>query len=148
MKSNRPSGTKPELILSRLLRKRLAPNALPGNPDFVYPRGKLAVFVHGCFWHRCPIHGTRLPKTHRAYWRRKFERNVERDKMNKARLARIGWNVLEIWEHEVLKDPKQCVQRIRRATVESKNLSHRRIASRKFDRQKANCQMKRKGRLG
>ncbi len=118
MKSNKASGTKPELILSKLLKKKLVKSKLPGSPDFVYRRERLAVFVHGCFWHRCPIHCTRLPRIHAGYWLRKFKRNVERDEMNKAMLALMGWGVLEIWEHEVLKDPNQCVQKIRSALVE------------------------------
>lgn len=110
MKSNKSSGTKPELILSRLLRKRLYKNSLPGNPDFIYPRKRLAVFVHGCFWHRCPRCNLPLPKTHRAFWRRKFGRNVERDRLVKKELKSLGWKILEVWEHDVRKDPKKVAK--------------------------------------
>ena len=112
MKSNKGRGTSPELVLSRLLRRDLADTQLPGRPDFVYPRAKLAVFVHGCFWHRCPADNPPLPKTHRAFWRRKFARNVERDRLNREELESLGWKVIEIWEHEVKSNPRDCAKRI------------------------------------
>jgi len=112
MRSNKRSGTKPELALSRLLKKRLVKSSLPGSPDFVFDEARLAVFVHGCWWHGCPEH-YRPPKTHAAFWRRKLERNRERDWLNTDELESMGWRVLEIWEHEVKKDPYSVVKRIR-----------------------------------
>lgn len=120
MKSNKAIGTSPELALSRLLRKRLVRSDLPGSPDIVYPKQKVAVFVHGCFWHRCPIHAKGFPKTHTAFWRRKFERNVERDRLNRRELESMGWTVLEIWEHEVKEDPAAVAGRIRSLVVKQK----------------------------
>lgn len=113
MKSNKGSGTRPELILARLLRKRLTRSKLPGRPDFAYPREKVAVFVHGCWWHRCPRENFPLPKTHTAFWKRKFARNVERDRLNREELESMGWKVIEIWEHEVKANPRGCAERIR-----------------------------------
>ena len=101
------------MALSRLLRKKLAHNNLPGSPDIAYRKEKVALFVHGCFWHRCPIHGTKIPSTHSAFWRRKFARNVERDRLNREELESMGWKVIEIWEHEVKADPRGCAERIR-----------------------------------
>jgi DNA mismatch endonuclease (patch repair protein) len=118
MKSNKSSSTSPELILSRRLRKRIRQNLLPGRPDFVFKHEKVAVFVHGCFWHRCPIHGTVLPKRHRGFWRRKFRRNVERDALNRLELKSMGWKVIEVWEHEVVQNPAAAALRVRR-TVNS-----------------------------
>lgn len=112
MKSNKGSGTRPELVLAGLLGKKLTQSKLPGRPDFVYPNAKVAVFVHGCWWHRCPTDNLRLPTTHRAFWKRKFERNVERDKLNREELESMGWKVLEIWEHEVMKDPAAAARKI------------------------------------
>ena len=112
MKSNRRRGTQPELLLSRRLRKRILKTHLPGSPDFVYPRQKVAVFVHGCYWHRCPIHARSLPRTHAAFWKRKFARNVERDRLNREELESMGWKVLEFWEHEVKANPRDCARRI------------------------------------
>lgn len=112
MKSNRSSGTKPELILSKLLRKKIQKSKLPGSPDFVFPRKRLVVFVHGCFWHRCPDCNFELPKKNRAFWDRKFRRNAERDKLVKRELETMGWRVLEVWEHELRKDPSKVAQTI------------------------------------
>jgi DNA mismatch endonuclease (patch repair protein) len=121
MKSNRASGTMPELTLARLLRRKLVSNDLPGSPDIVYARSKAAVFINGCFWHRCPVCDLGLPKTNTEFWRRKFERNVERDKLNRMELESMGWKVLEVWEHEVKQGPRQVAERIRReALAESK----------------------------
>lgn len=127
MKSNRSSGTGPEKLLSRLLRKKILINDLPGRPDFVYQRQKVAIFVHGCFWHRCKICSKRLPRKHRIFWQKKFENNVKRDVKNKARLHSMGWIVLEIWEHEVKTDSTIIVKRI-------KNLIRRREMSARSER--------------
>jgi DNA mismatch endonuclease (patch repair protein) len=71
---------------------------LPGKPDFVFPQLKVAVFVDGCFWHGCPLHGTQ-PATNRAFWRRKIARNRQRDREVGRALRRAGWRVIRIWEH-------------------------------------------------
>jgi len=113
MKSNRRSGTTPELTLVRLLRRKLVSNNLPGNPDIAYSREKVAVFVNGCFWHRCPICDLGLPKTNTEFWKRKFARNVERDRLNKEELEAIGWRVLVIWEHQLKEDPRRCARRVK-----------------------------------
>ena len=112
MKSNKGRGTRPELTLSGLLRRKLADSRLPGRPDFVYPKARVAVFVQGCFWHRCPVENLPLPKRHRAFWRRKFARNMERDRLNREELESKRWKVIEIWEHEVKADPRGCAERI------------------------------------
>jgi len=113
MRSNRSSGTAPELILAKLLRRKLIRSVLPGRPDFVYPKSKLAVFVQGCWWHSCQICNIPLPKTHRRYWTVKLERNVERDEKNMSELGSLGWRVLEIWEHEVYRNPKAAASKIK-----------------------------------
>ena len=69
------------------------------RPDIVFTRAKVAVFVDGCFWHRCPEHGS-LPKTNAEWWRRKLDTNVERDRTTDAALVEAGWVVIRIWEHE------------------------------------------------
>jgi DNA mismatch endonuclease, patch repair protein len=115
MRGNIPIGTKPEIALAKQLGKKLSRSNLPGSPDIVYRRAKLAVFVNGCFWHRCPQHGGPLPKTHRAFWKRKFERNVERDRLNREELEATGWSVLVVWEHELREDPRRCARRVKAA---------------------------------
>ena len=113
MKSNRASGTMPELTLARLLRRKLVSSDLPGRPDIVYAGSKVAVFVHGCFWHRCPECNLGLPKTNTDFWRRKFERNVERDKINREVLQSEGWAVVEVWEHQIREESSQAAERVR-----------------------------------
>src|SRR5688572_1454535 len=75
---------------------------LPGNPDFVFPKRRLVVFVDGCFWHGCPKCG-RLPRTRKSFWSAKIAGNCERDKRQRKQLRLFGWEVIRIWEHE-LKD--------------------------------------------
>src|SRR5262249_53635644 len=71
-----------------------------GNPDFVFPTKRLAVFVDGCFWHSCPVHGE-LPRSNRAFWLKKLSRNQERDKRVCRQLEALGWHVLRIWQHDL-----------------------------------------------
>ena len=113
MKSNKASGTGPEVSLSKALHKGITKSSLPGSPDFVFRRERVAVFVNGCYWHRCPIHAKSLPKTHTSFWRRKFERNIERDRLNRSELESMGWTVLDVWEHEVKEDPASVAQRVK-----------------------------------
>lgn len=113
MRSNKRMGTTPELILARLLRKRITRSNLPGSPDFVYNKEKLAVFVHGDWWHSCPVCKPALPKHHRKFWKRKFERNVERDRLDKEELEALGWRVLVVWGHEIKQNPQAVALKIR-----------------------------------
>jgi DNA mismatch endonuclease (patch repair protein) len=71
-----------------------------GNPDFIFPKLKLAVFVDGCFWHACPKHSN-LPVGNRAFWKRKLDGNQKRDRLVIRTLRVIGWKVIRIWEHEL-----------------------------------------------
>lgn len=126
MQSNRSVDTEPERILRAALwsaglrgyRKNV--RKLPGSPDVVFGVCKVAVFVHGCYWHRCPkcqrnIH----PKTNSEFWRAKFERNVERDKRNKRALRKLGYKVIVAWECEVRRDVTRVVLKIEKALIES-----------------------------
>lgn len=69
------------------------------RPDVVFTRARLAVFVDGCFWHRCPEHGN-VPRANSDYWGPKLERNIARDRAVDRALADAGWRVLRAWEHE------------------------------------------------
>lgn len=93
----------PEIRLRRSLHRRglrfRVQAALPGRPDIVFPRAKIAVFVDGCFWHRCPEHST-LPKNNREWWTTKLARNVERDREKDDALRELGWEPIHVWEHE------------------------------------------------
>jgi DNA (cytosine-5)-methyltransferase 1 len=103
----RSQDTAPELAVRRIahdlgLRFRLHRKDLPGRPDLVFPKHRLVVFVHGCFWHCHPgCRFSHVPKTRTEYWTQKFARNVDRDKRNEDALKALGWKVLVIWECEV-----------------------------------------------
>ncbi|MDO8950564.1 MAG: very short patch repair endonuclease [Actinomycetota bacterium] len=118
MKGNRGRDTGPELELRRLLRQagypgyRLHWKNAPGRPDIAYPGCKVAIFVNGCFWHRCPTCQPAIPKSHSEYWERKFELNQERDARKNAALVETGWRVVTVWECELKADPVAVVERI------------------------------------
>jgi DNA mismatch endonuclease (patch repair protein) len=111
-------NTTPELKVRKALTKlgaryRLHRKDLPGNPDIVMPGRKLALFVHGCFWHGHDCaRGARVPKQNRDYWVAKVGRNVARDARSRAALAEQGWRVETIWECE-LKDAAALEVRLR-----------------------------------
>jgi DNA mismatch endonuclease (patch repair protein) len=69
------------------------------RPDVVFTRRRIAVFVDGCFWHRCPVHG-QVPATNIAFWATKLDATVARDRLQVSLLQEAGWQVLRIWEHE------------------------------------------------
>lgn len=100
--------TRPEISVRRYLhrkglRYRLHVSSLPGKPDLVFPKPRVCVFVHGCFWHGCTkcIDGTRAVKSNREYWVPKIAANKRRDAKHEAELKRLGWAVLVIRECEV-----------------------------------------------
>lgn len=81
-----------------------------GNPDFVFPRKRLAIFVDGCFWHGHDCRNTK-PANNAAYWRKKIERNIKRDSLVAQTLTEKGWRVIRIWECQIKKNnlPKDSV---------------------------------------
>jgi DNA mismatch endonuclease (patch repair protein) len=113
----RRSGTEPELVLRQALwagglRYRLKSKVrLPGKPDILFPGSKVAVFVDGCFWHGCPLHGT-TPKTNADFWVAKIKRNQSRDVEVDAKLIGLGWKVVRLWEHDIKCDLKRVVNHI------------------------------------
>ncbi len=98
--------TGPELTVRRLLRRlgyryRLHRTDLPGTPDICFPSRRKVVFVHGCFWHRhVGCRRTTTPKTRTSFWKEKFDKNVERDRIKLMDLSRLGWESLVVWECE------------------------------------------------
>ena len=117
MRRVRSSATAPELAVRRLVwslggRYRLNRADLPGKPDIVLPRRRLAIFVHGCFWHGhdCP-RGSRVPKANRDYWAAKIRRNRDRDAAAGAALQAQGWRVAAVWECN-LRDPAALRERL------------------------------------
>src|SRR5664280_2231682 len=99
-----------------------------GHPDFVFPCKRVLVFVDGCFWHGCPIHG-RLPKTRRIFWNSKIVANKVRDLTITRRLRREGWRVIRIWEHELRPRAAETLRRrlvrLRLATSAALDICHR-----------------------
>ncbi len=98
------SNTTPEILLRSLLRShglkfRMNVASLPGKPDFVFPRQKRIIFVHGCFWHRhdCTS-GRSIPSTRRRFWVSKLSENKKRDARQLFQLRRSGWAILVIWQ--------------------------------------------------
>lgn len=104
MSGIRSKGTKPEVLVRRALfaagyRFRLHRRDLPGAPDVALPGRKVAIFVHGCFWHmHAGCKNAKLPATRRDFWRAKLEGNVERDRRSVKALQSAGWRVLVVWE--------------------------------------------------
>ena len=118
MRRVKGKDTAPEKVMRRLIwglggRYRLHRADLPGKPDIVLPGRRLAVFVHGCFWHGHDCaRGARVPKANRDYWLGKVGRNRTRDAASRAALAAAGWRVETIWECD-LKDRAALEARVR-----------------------------------
>jgi DNA mismatch endonuclease, patch repair protein len=93
----------------RGLRFRVQARNLPGRPDIVFTRARIAVFVDGCFWHCCPVHGT-SPKNNRDWWAAKLGENVARDRRKDDDLYELGWLPVHVWEHD---DPASSADTIR-----------------------------------
>lgn len=119
----RGKDTAPELYVRRVahaqgLRFRLHREGLPGRPDLVFPGKGIALFIHGCFWHRhsgCPKAST--PATNVAQWNVKFDKNVDRDRRVTAELEALGWRVVVIWECET-KDPDVIAQILQEQVID------------------------------
>lgn len=115
MRAIKSNHTKPEILLRKLLyhkgyRYRLHYGI--HKIDVAFPSKKIAIFVDGCFWHQCPKH-SHAPKSNRAYWIPKLERNVSRDKKKNRELKKQGWKVIRVWEHE-LKHPEKTLDKIKK----------------------------------
>jgi DNA mismatch endonuclease (patch repair protein) len=103
MRAVRRKGTGPELVLRKALhaaglRFRLHRRDLPGTPDIVLPGRRVAVFVHGCFWHGHECRAGRAPASRAEYWGPKLAANRERDARKAAELEAAGWRVVTVWE--------------------------------------------------
>ena len=111
--------TKPELKVRRAmhaagLRYRLHAKDLPGRPDLVFRSRRIAVFVHGCFWHQHPDPAcklARMPKSKLDFWRPKLEGNLQRDLRTRGELEVRGWSVLEVWECQTGSDELDALAR-------------------------------------
>ena len=111
-----------ELALVRIFRKekitgwRRHERIFGIRPDFVFLKQRVAVFVHGCFWHGCRLHGE-IPASNRKFWREKINTNKNRDRIVNRKLRRIGWKVLRVWEHEIKKKSEAVTAKIRKVLL-------------------------------
>ena len=118
MSQIKAKNTKPEMKLRKMLfhnglRGYSIHYGLIGKPDIVYPKYKLAIFVDGCFWHKCPRCFT-TPDTRKEFWAKKIETNKKRDIEINKKLSHMGWTVLRFWEHRIMKDPHSVLRIIRK----------------------------------
>ena len=128
MQANKSRDTAPELALRTLLhaqglRYRIATRPLRDlrrTADVVFRSARVAIFVDGCFWHRCPEHYT-LPKTNPDYWLPKLERNEERDRETDSALIAAGWLPIRVWEHEDVAVAARKIERAVRSRRERNN---------------------------
>lgn len=105
----KPHATQKEMTLERT---RFRPWV---RPDFVFRKERLVIFIDGCFWHGCPLHGT-TPRSNRLFWSAKISRNRERDRKNDRALLALGWKVLHFWEHSLAsKETKRVQSRLMQA---------------------------------
>lgn len=126
MKAVRRSRTKPEKLLCKALDELGLTYETDAQPlpesarkaDILFRQGRVAVFVDGCFWHGCPLHGTQA-KANAGFWREKIERNRERDTDTNRRLIEAGWIVVRIWEHDDPASAASKIQQILRNTTGS-----------------------------
>ncbi|MBI2084625.1 MAG: very short patch repair endonuclease [Candidatus Aenigmarchaeota archaeon] len=119
MSSIRSKNTKIELILRKALwkdkiRYRLHRKSLPGNPDIVLPRQKIAIFVDGDFWHGYNWDNLK-PKLKNVFWVNKISNNMKRDQRVRKKLRRLGWTVIRVWEHQLKNNPKNIITKIIKA---------------------------------
>lgn len=110
--------TKPELFVRSAVHRagfrfRLHRKDLPGSPDLVFARYKIAVFVDGCFWHWHGCKRSRMPATNQEYWEKKIKRNVERDRANLKALEELGWSPIVIWECELEDGTSELIETLR-----------------------------------
>lgn len=130
MSSIKSKNTRPELLLRKALwrknmRYRVNYKKLPGKPDIVFTKPKVAIFCDGDFWHghNWAIRGMNSLDEELAgyseFWKNKILRNIERDSETNKRLSAMGWTVVRIWESDIKKDIDECVKKIENVILET-----------------------------
>lgn len=118
MSKIRSKNTAIELVLKKGLKGlyfRYHPKTY-GNPDFGISKRKIAIFIDGCFWHKCPKCYIE-PQSNKKYWLPKIQKNAERDKKINEHLKKEGWITIRIWEHEIKKNPSRFINKIRKRVM-------------------------------
>ena len=119
MSANKGKGTKPELLLRKTLWAagirgyRVNFKRAPGQPDIAFTGKKLAIFVNGCFWHRCVLCNPNSPKSNVEFWENKFLKNLERDTRKNLQLRNAGWTMITIWECEIKNNLEKIVEKVK-----------------------------------
>lgn len=119
MSANKAKNTKPELLFRKALYNagikgyRLHWKKAYGKPDIAFVGKKIAIFINGCYWHRCPYCNLSLPKTNIEFWTDKFNKNIIRDKKKKQELEEDGWKVLVFWECQIKKELDKCIKEVK-----------------------------------
>jgi len=113
----RSKDTTPELLIRKALwekglRYRKHYSKLPGKPDIAFPGRRLAIFIHGCFWHRHSCERSFFPKSNSAFWRAKFKKTIQRDESNEVLIESKGWKVLTLWECEINQSIDECISKV------------------------------------
>ena len=114
MSQIRGTRTKPELIVKENIdgrKLRYQPKGIPERPDFANKSKKIALFIDGCFWHKCP-RCYKPPKSNKKYWKAKVERNTKRDIYVNRKMKKEGWNVIRFWEHQVKENELHVIKKI------------------------------------
>lgn len=118
MQGNRSVNTAPELAFRRglwdanLRGYRTHWKKAPGSPDVAFVGRRIAIFVMGCFWHRCRRCRPSTPRTNAEWWQQKFNRTLERDRRTRRTLRRSGWSVIDVWECQIKRDLLRSVERV------------------------------------
>lgn len=131
MRANKSRGTKTTewrfrslLVRSGIRGWRIGHESnLPGKPDVVFNRARVAIFLDGCFWHGCRDCRS-VPVTNRAFWHSKINRNIARDRTVAHALRKLNWKVLRIWEHELATDCHAVLRRILTSGAVAQRLAH------------------------
>lgn len=108
-----------ELVLVKLFRQHHITGwrrhqKIFGKPDFAFRRERVVVFVDGCFWHGCAKH-CKVPTGNREFWQKKLSANKARDRRVNRELRKQGWNVIRLWQHDLVRQPERCILKIERA---------------------------------
>lgn len=128
------SNTLIEVLLEQGLKNQKINYAKPGqlikpiagNPDFVIPKFKIAIFCDGAFWHGFQIEKS-APKTNGDFWKAKIESNIERDRKVNLELAKCGWKVFRFWEHDIKNDVDRCVRQVKKHIEDNVEISNTRF---------------------
>jgi DNA mismatch endonuclease (patch repair protein) len=119
MSAIKSKNTTPEILIrkalwaNRIKGYRLHRNNLPGKPDISFNGIRKAIFINGCFWHRCPNCNLSLPKNNMHFWQSKFNSNVERDRIKIHELSKLGFSSITIWECQIRNDITFCISKIK-----------------------------------